>query len=280
MRLLCRTTSIVSLFAVLMLYACSAKSGRSFLPVVPGYAEKNRQLIVLDDYLLEISGIFYLPDGRLAGHNDEEGVLFILDLSKSVHETIKFSGKGDYEDVVQYGDSYYILESGGDLHKVAVQAPYSASRIKFPKIKKTEFESLYIDSAAGRLVLLTKDHRNSAREILAFAFDLTSQQFAEQPIYRISMAAVFSRMQDNTVECKPSGAAVHPIEKKVYVVASVGKAMLKCSLDGKVEQVFKLNPTQFPQPEGITFAPNGDMYISNEGLQGKATILKFPYEKQ
>ena len=279
MRLHFPTHSIVFLFAILMLYGCSANSGRSFLPAIPGYVEKSRQLFVLDDYLLEISGIFYLPDGRLAGHNDEKGVLFIFDFQNNEHETIKFSGKGDYEDVVQYGDSFYILESDGDLHKVAVQAPYSASRINFPDIKKIEFESLYIDSAAGRLVLLTKDHRNSAREILAYAFDLGSQQFVEQPVYRIAMATVFSRMQDNTVECKPSGAAVHPIEKKVYVVASVGKAMLKCSLDGKVEQVYKLNPTQFPQPEGITFAPNGDMYISNEGLQGKATILKFPYVK-
>jgi hypothetical protein len=279
MRLVQRLYFIVIISMMIMIDSCTATSGKSFLPAVPGYEEKRKELIVLDDYLLEISGIFYLPDGRVAGHNDEKGVLFIFNFQNGEHETIEFSGKGDYEDVVQYGDFYYIMESDGDLHKVSVASPYTAAKIKFLDVKKTEFESLYIDAAAGRLVLLTKDHRNAAREILAYAFELNSQQFIDQPVYRIPMSDVFSRMHDNTVECKPSGAAVHPIEKKVYVIASVGKAMLVCSLEGKVEHVYKLNPTQFPQPEGITFAPNGDMYISNEGLQGKATILKFPYVK-
>ncbi len=268
---------IISLFMIIN--GCNATSGRSFLPALPGYPEKNKELIVLDDYLLEISGIFYLPDGRMAGHNDEKGILFIFNLEKGEHETIQFSGKGDYEDVVQYGDYYYILESDGDLHKVAVAPPYTSVKIKFLDLKKTELESLYIDSAAGRLVLLTKDHRTAFRGILAYGFDLNSQQFIPEPVFRIPMMDIISKMQDNTAECKPSAAAVHPVEKKVYVIASVGKAMLICSLEGKVEQVYKLNPTQFPQPEGITFAPNGDMYISNEGLQGKATILKFPYVK-
>ncbi len=274
-----RLNFIVIISLIMIINSCNAKSGRSFLPALPGYQEKNKELIVLDDYLLEVSGICYLPDGRMAGHNDEKGILFIFNFENAEHETIKFSDKGDYEDLVQYGDHYYILESNGDLHKVAVAPPYTAEKIKFLDLKKTEFESLYVDSVAGRLVLLTKDHRNDFRGILAYGFDLTSQQFIPEPVYRIPIMDILSKMHDNTAECKPSGAAVHPVEKKLYVIASVGKAMLICSLEGKVEQVYQLHPTQFQQPEGITFAPNGDMYISNEGLQGKATILKFPYMK-
>ena len=268
---------IIIISAIMIIDSCTATSGRSFHPSLPGYQEKNKELIVLDDYLLEISGIYYLPDGRMAGHNDEKGILFVFDFNHGEHETIEFSGKGDYEDVVQYKDFYYIMESDGDLHKVAVAPPYTAVKIKFLDLKKTEFESLYVDSAAERLVLLTKDHRNPFRGILAYGFDINSQQFLPEPVYQIPLTDILSKMHDNTAECKPSAAAVHPIEKKVYVIASVGKAMLICSLEGKVEQVYQLNPTQFPQPEGITFAPNGDMYISNEGLHGKATILKFPY---
>ena len=46
-----------------------------------------------------------------------------------------------------------------------------------------------------------------------------------------------------------------------------------------MEQVFKLDPALYNQPEGMTFAPNGDLYISNEGGEGIATILKFKYKK-
>jgi hypothetical protein len=268
---------IVIIFVVMIMNGCTASSGRSFLPSIPGYAEKDKEQFILEDYLLEISGICYLPDGRVAAHNDEKGVLFIVNFGNGEHETIQFSGKGDYEDVTQYRDAYYILESNGDLHKVGAAPPYTADKFKFEDVKKIEFEALYVDSVADRLVMLTKNHRSAFRGILAYGFDLKTQQFIPEPLYRIPMADILSKMQDNAAECKASGAAVHPVENKVYVIASLGKAMLVCSLQGKVEQVFKLNPAHFPQPEGITFAPNGDMYISNEGLQGKATILMFPF---
>jgi len=43
--------------------------------------------------------------------------------------------------------------------------------------------------------------------------------------------------------------------------------------------VYRLDPQLYNQPEGMTFAPNGDLYISNEGGEGIATILKFVYKK-
>ena len=41
---------------------------------------------------------------------------------------------------------------------------------------------------------------------------------------------------------------------------------------------YVLSPKLFPQPEGITFKNNGDMYISNEGVSTKSTLLKFLYK--
>jgi hypothetical protein len=46
---------------------------------------------------------------------------------------------------------------------------------------------------------------------------------------------------------------------------------------GKVIEAYELNPDQFPQAEGRAFAPNGDMFITNEGKYGAPTLQQFKY---
>jgi uncharacterized protein YjiK len=47
---------------------------------------------------------------------------------------------------------------------------------------------------------------------------------------------------------------------------------------GKIIEAYKLSEQQFPQAEGIAFAPNGDMFITNEGKFGAPTLLEFKYQ--
>ena len=47
--------------------------------------------------------------------------------------------------------------------------------------------------------------------------------------------------------------------------------------EGTLEAIWQLPEDLFPQPEGIAFLPDGDLFISNEGRGGKANILRFNY---
>ena len=76
-------------------------------------------------------------------------------------------------------------------------------------------------------------------------------------------------------------AFVNEVDDKLYIVASVGKLLVVANkLTGKPENVVRLDPKLFNQPEGITITPEGDIYISNEGGTGVATIFKFIRQKK
>jgi uncharacterized protein YjiK len=42
---------------------------------------------------------------------------------------------------------------------------------------------------------------------------------------------------------------------------------------GNIKTLHPLQSSSFQQPEGITFSPSGETYISNEGGKGKGNIL-------
>lgn len=272
------TNTAILLYILLgwSLTGCS-RQGKSFVPSLPGYPTDTRQTIVLDKELLEISGMYYLPDTRIAAINDEDGKIFLVNSSTGDFTVTKFGRKRDYEDVVVIDSFYYVLESNGNIHRVPVAMANTEEEFEFPREKKIEFESLYYDPNIKQLVLVSKEQRETKKGIITYTFSPDSLQFSGDILYEIRRKEIHEHLKDNNAEFKPSAAAIHPVLNKLFLVASVGKAMLQCSLDGKIEGAWQLNPVQFPQPEGLTFAPNGDMFISNEGADGKATILKFPY---
>jgi hypothetical protein len=269
--------TIFCAFCAILILACNGQSGKSFLPDIPGYESTEKKVFVLHKQLLEISGITYVDEKTLAAINDELGKVYLVDFKDGKPPSMEFGQKKDYEDIVLLNDFYYVLESNGNIHRVPVRDPANTKKIAFPKKKKIEFESLYFEKESGKLVLLSKEQRLIDEAIITYTFDPATDTFSDSTYYVIPLREITKQMKDYSAECKPSAAAVHPVLNKLFVIASVGKVLVVCSLKGEVEKVYSLNPDLFSQPEGITFAPNGDMFISNEGLQGKGTIIRFPY---
>ncbi len=238
----------------------------------------------LGKHMHEISGMAYVPGtNTIMAQNDEKGEIFVLDFKNKNDNNgrMKFGGKEDYEDIVYTDSAVYMLISTGAVEQVkANDTSFATQTFTLAKEGTNEFETMYMDADGRSLILLCKDCAKEKDEIrVAYRFDLTTNTFASEPAYTINIAGIKKILNDEEAEFKPSAAGINPVNGKLYIVASVGKLLVVADKNGKIEQVFRLDPALYNQPEGMTFAPNGDLYISNEGGEGIPTILKFVYKK-
>lgn len=252
--------------------------GKSFIPDIPGYANSPASTLLLKKPLREISGITWHGRNELAGINDEDGVLFIINTETGSHTKKTFGGKADYEDLVRTREGYFVVESNGTLHHLdgISGRELAVYTHEFPKF--TEFESLCYDTRSNQLLLICKNCGPDEPFIHAWRFDLATRTYIPEPAFTIAWKDIRRMGKDDTIECQPSSAAFHPVTNQLFIIASLGKIILQCKADGTLEKVYGINADLFPQPEGLCFAPNGDLYISNEGRQSKASLLHFPYQ--
>ncbi|MBC7851155.1 MAG: hypothetical protein H7Y31_15540 [Chitinophagaceae bacterium] len=256
---------------------CRGINGNSFSPKLHAYESDDRQMIVLKRPLREISGIDFLKEDLLVAINDEAGKIFFLNPMTGAFTASSFGKKDDYEDVVKTEDHFFVMNSKGHLFEVSGDGERQIASYKNSFGKRMEFETLVYDRAANRLLLICKECGKQQNSVDAYVFDLASRSYVEAPVFSIPWESIRRLAKDNSIECKPSAGAINPVDGKLYVIAALGKVLMQCSVDGALLAVYKLNPDHFPQPEGISFSNTGDMYIANEGVQGKGTLLKFKY---
>src|SRR5690606_40646251 len=66
----------------------------------------------LHESLNEISGITDINNNRIACIHDEDGIIFILDLSSGeIVSQFRFAGEGDYEGITRVDQTFYVLQS-------------------------------------------------------------------------------------------------------------------------------------------------------------------------
>lgn len=238
----------------------------------------------LDLKLKEISGIAYdSKNNEFLTHNDEAGRLFTLDReTKMIKAEIHFAGKGDYEDVAIANGIPYVLRSDGMLTKIVKDSAgkyYGLEAGKIGLSGTNDFETLYYDAGRKALIIICKNcAMDDKKSVSAFAYYPDSIGFDNKPVFTINAEEVKKLSPVKTSKFQPSAAAIHPVLNKLFIISSASNLLVIADLDGNPEFVFYLSKKLFPQPEGITFKNNGDMYISNEGVASRGTLLKFIYK--
>jgi len=261
---------------------------------------------ILPSILAEISGIAWITNNIMVCIQDEDGKLFFYNLDeRRIIKSVDFGKDADYEDITIDGKTAWVLRSDGKIYELKNfddQKEIDESKYETPLTKKNNSEGLCYDPVEKALLIACKGNSNigDGDEYDGFkaiySFDLEKEKLSKNPTYLIELKKIkdfeemsyFERIshqiagsleESGDIRFQPSAIAIHPTTDHIYVLASVGKAMIVLNRDGNILSIAMLDKWQFIQPEGITFSPDGTLYISNEGDGGNGTILKFEMKK-
>lgn len=254
-------------------------------------------IIKLPSALNEISGITAIGENIIACVQDENGIIFIYDISKNtVTNKIYFADNGDYEGIAIVDTNIYVLRSDGVIFEIS-DFDKKEKKIKYysTMIPAADNEGLCFDKKNNRLLVTCKSNPEKGKEKkdkrMIFSFDLTSKKLSKEPILMFDVDDLYPYIDDeNTANKKNnkkkkskkvqfkfriSEISVNPLTDEYYLLSAVDNLLLILDNSGKIKSVEKLPHDIFIQAEGITFLENGDMLISNEGQNKKATLLRF-----
>lgn len=229
----------------------------------------------LPSILDEISGIIWVEDNRIACIQDEVGIVFFYNLkTKKLDGQIKFGGDGDYEGIALAGDDIYVTRSDGEIFEILdYKGEPTFNQYNLPLSEKNNIETLLADTINNQLLIMAKDHEpfgNDGRGI--YGFDITTKKLKEKPVLMVT--AKDSDLKKTLHKIRPSDIAIHPKTKEIYILQGTKPRILIANSNGVATKEYPLNNKVFYQPEGITFSPDGTLYISNEATGGVPSILK------
>ncbi len=276
---------LVPLILLLFLLSCQSQTSPENLSSPDGYDLNKPFVLKLPSYLDEISGLAYYPkDKSTFAINDEEGWLYKVYLhDKMPIQKWKYAPGDDFEDLVLYDSTFYILQSTG---KIIAARFVSTDSVEVEEYDlglagENEFEILYLEEKKNRLILICKDcERDNKSTLSSFAFDLNTKSFVKDPAFVIDVTKIAAMMNETKVKFKPSAAAIHPITGQLYIISSINKIVVVANPEGVPEKIHNIDPKLYKQPEGLAFTPEGHLLISNESADiGAANILIYKYNK-
>jgi hypothetical protein len=259
------------------------------------------KIMTLPTALREISGITLIDSTSVACIQDENGIVFIFDMSKNeIINYFPFYSDGDYEDIAKVDSNIFVLRSDGVLLRISdYESRGHADKIYSVGIPTENNEGLCFDRKNNRLLIAPKSNFGRGSEYEekhpVYGFDLYSEILLDEPVFDFDLPAINkfasgnksidpgedkSRISYHGIVFKPSAIGIHPVTNKLYILSSAEHFLFVFSMNGAIDYIGELNPGIFDAPEGIAFFDNGDMLISNEGKSGPPTLLRFNYNQK
>jgi len=288
---------------LLFLFITACQAGSAPKEDLPGYnLESPDALMGLPPILHEISGLTFADSGLIACVQDELGIVFLYSItSRNIIKQIPFGSEGDYEGIAKAGKTIFVLRSDGTLFEIRDFESDEAKVTRFKTdIPSEDNEGLCYDPERNILLIACKERvgkgNGSKNKRYIYGFDVKLKTLIGDPVYTFDISdlkdfAIRSKAdvplksrnksgkREPDFRFRPSAITIHPVTKELFVLSSDDKMLFIFDSSGSITKIVKLNPVLFNQPEGIAFTGNRDLFISNEGQDRNATILRYNFRQ-
>lgn len=247
--------------------------------------QPSQSILFESEALREVSALSPTDvPGVFIALNDEEGIIYFVDSKKNgaVIDKVNFREKGDFEGVEMVGQCLYAAKSNGTIFEIGCWQKNNPAIESYdtPLTKTDDVEGLCYDPSRKALLLACKGDPQTDTLRQIWAFDLQTKELSKKPVYSLDPKAV-NRFVEYEPEEKldffsPSGIAIHPQTKEIYLISTALKRLVVLDpANGAIKYAFHLNKKLLPQPEGISFDTEGNLYISSEGKKEAGRLLRF-----
>ncbi|HMX40538.1 MAG TPA: SdiA-regulated domain-containing protein [Saprospiraceae bacterium] len=250
----------------------------------------SRIINLASESLQEISGLSPTQEpGVFLAIADEKGEIFFIDGNGggAIYTRVQFRDRGDFEGVEKVDKKMYAIKSDGDLYEISKWKNGNPEVKVFdtPLNKTDDVEGLGYDPMRKSLLVACKGNPESDSLRGIFAFSIEKNEMDPKPVYVIDPKEI-NRLLPYDGDDKggrffsPSGVAVHPKTHDIYVISTALKRLAILDHDtGKIRHAVRLDKRILPQPEGIAFDAEGNLFLSSEGKKGEGMLLRFDLRK-
>ena len=265
------------------------------LDIINGdYDYDNPEVWILDKALIEISGLAYRPSSHtLLSHNDELGTFYELNMEDgSVINEFSLEKNGDYEGIAELNGKVLVTENNGKLfiydpisQKITTQKTDLKRKNDVEGLCEIPQENALLFACKGQT--LNEEKTKSSKAI--YRYDFENKWLDEKPYLLIKDKDLLKHLESqNLNESKfklknlqnrlksfaPSGISFHPQTGELYIISARG-SILTIFKNKEIADIIFLNENTNPQPEGICFDKEGNLYISSEGKGFSGKIFKY-----
>lgn len=282
------------LFLLFFLSNCATAQQGSAGAAIPYDMRKPTAVFELPSRLREVSALTDVDEETIACVQDENASIYFMSTRTGrITDTVQFAGPGDMEGLTRVGNEFFALRSDGLIYRLGDRSAGFALRDTFRvKVPNKNIEGLGYDERTGLVLVSPKDLAKGSKEgkdeRLIYAIDPHATMKAPRAVLRLSMDKLERQAialgivvprekkgkgkEKSLLKLRYSSVAVHPISGHYYLLSAVDRTLLVMARGGDLIDLVQLDADLLPKAEGITFMPNGDMWLSSEG-KGRTPVL-------
>jgi len=255
---------------------------------------------VLDRKLVEISSLAYNHSSNSFMTNDDEhGRYYELSYEDfSIVQETKFAGKGDYESIEVIGNQVWIGTSNGHFYAHNSESG-KTNKIETSLKAQNDLEGLCLLKDKHTLLLACKGQPLNSKGVnqhtkCIYQYDVSKMELILEPYlaitdedlieyienyYKYESKVKLKKLTQKIIKFAPSGIAINPLNQDIFITSAKGSTLVIYDKMKRLKSLVFLSSRTIPQPEGITFDSEGNLFISTEGQGLSGKVFRFEYNQ-